>query len=98
MNRDTIYVYDSLVPVSYGLWVCPECHAEFYGGGKALHKPDCGRGGYDGLEFHFGPSQVEAVKRCAEMFGKDHRWYGISLAMLERDFPELLEETPRVIV
>jgi len=88
-------VYDEEVDVSYGLWVCPKCGARFYGGGRTLHSDGCpllpNTMDYDGLEFHFGPSQVQQAIESAEMFGPDHKWYGISLNMLRERFPELVQ-------
>lgn len=87
-------VYDPDVSVSYGLWVCPDCEAEFYGGERTMHNPGCihlpNSMDYSGLEFHFGPSQVEQVKRAAETSGDSFKWYGISLDMLREQFPELI--------
>ena len=88
--QNTKLVYDPTVEVSYRLWVCPVCHAKFYGGGRAMHKYNCTLINYDGVEFHFGPSQIENVKRCAKMFSKSYSWYGISLEILEEQFPEVL--------
>jgi len=77
-------VYDSLVDVSYGLWVCPTCKSEFYGGGPAIHERECTETGYGGCEFHFGPGQVDEVNRTG-------RWYGITLEYLKENYPELVK-------
>ena len=84
-------VYDPEVKVSYGLNVCPECKARFYGGGRALHNTDCSIKGYEGTEYHFGDEQVAAVISKAKSFGPDSEWYGISLNDLKEQFSHLLE-------
>lgn len=49
--------------MSYGWYRCPECEAQFYGGGPALHKKNCpssGRG-YEGLEYWIGDVAIRAI-------------------------------------
>ena len=89
--RNNKLVYDPEVKVSHGLWVCPECDAEFYGGGKAMHNKGCSIPGYVGLEFHFSDAHVAEAKRKAALYGEDTEWYGISISLLREKFPELLE-------
>ena len=83
------YVYDESVTVSYSLFVCPTCGAQFYAGGKPMHEASCPYyGQWTGVEQHFGPRQVlEAIS-----LGLGRDWYGISLDMLQEQFPELLEQ------
>lgn len=77
-------VYDESVEVSYGLWICPTCKSEFYGGGPAIHNSNCTEAGYEKCEFHFGPKQVEEAKRVG-------RWYGITLEFLKEKYAHLVE-------
>jgi len=87
-------VYDETVEVSYPLFVCPDCGAKFYGGGRTMHNDGCSHlpntMDYSGLETHFGPKQVTAIKEMAVKHGEDFNWYGITLAMLKQQFPHLL--------
>jgi len=87
-------VYDPSVTLSYGLWVCPQCGAQFYGGERTMHRDGCpllpNTLDYSGLEFHFGPSQVERAKEHAAFFKDTSKeWYGISVNILREQFPEL---------
>ena len=87
-------VYDKSVAGYYGLWVCPDCKAKFYGGGRTMHNDECphlpNTMDYSGLELHFGDSHVNHAIETAKSLGDDHKWYGISLNMLREQFPELL--------
>ena len=87
--NDNQLVYDEAITISYGLWKCPACGASFYGGGKAMHEKGCSRTGYDGLEYHFGPKQVEQVKEFAAKWHPDQDWYGLSYTVLQAQFPQL---------
>jgi hypothetical protein len=49
--------FDPDHPISYGYFSCPVCHAEFYGGGKAMHEQECTEKGYEGCVYVFGPSE-----------------------------------------
>ena len=82
-------VYDESVTVSYPLYVCPVCGSKFYGGGKAIHNPGCSETGHDNCEVHYGPKQVEEVKKIARKYGPERSWYGINLNMLIEDGIEL---------
>jgi len=85
------YVYDESVEITTGLFECPECGCRFHGGGQALHNPGRTAEEYEGVEFHFGPSQVvEAVQRGLSL-GADDGWYGVSFSILREKFPELVE-------
>jgi len=89
---DTKLVYDETVDTSSGLWVCPKCGSKFYGGGKAIHNRGCPSDGYDGCEKHFGPSQVEQVKKLNQEGHPDQDWYGLTYTHLAAQFPELVAD------
>ena len=80
--------YDPDHTLSYGYFRCTCCRSEFYGGGHAIHAKDCAEQdrGYEACDYHFGPEQVQAVKKSDAKWG----WYGITLAELEAEFPHLL--------
>lgn len=91
-RRGPKLVYDpERATVSYGFYVCPECEASFYGGGKALHKAGCSNNDYASCEYHFGDAQVKDVIKKGEKYGPDFSSYGITLNDLREQFPELLE-------
>jgi len=63
--------FDANHTISYGYWLCPECKAEFYGGGPALHLRDCSKRDYDGCIYVIGPGVVSAAKEWAAKYGDD---------------------------
>jgi hypothetical protein len=91
-------VYDPKgTTVSYGFFVCPDCKASFYGGGRTMHSDGCPRLpntlDYSGLELHFNDLQVQKAKEAAVYFDDEtHDWYGVSVAKLKQHFPELLAD------
>lgn len=81
-------VYDESVQVSYGVFVCPQCKARFYGGGKPMHDAHCTFFGlWDNVELHFGPKQLAKLLAMANQPRK--KWYGISYNDLQEHHPEL---------
>ena len=57
-----IFKYDPANKLGYGLFTCPDCGSEFYGGGPAMHDEGCSVKGYDGLTYSFGPKEMESIK------------------------------------
>ena len=88
------YQYDPAETMSYEHYVCPVCDASFYGGGRAMHEPDCSvRTRADACIVVFGPKQVKEVIHMTEKYGeKLGQWHGLSIQVLQEQFPELLPE------
>jgi hypothetical protein len=85
--------YDPARKTSYGMYKCPECGLSFQGGGPAVHNAGCSISGYEGVIYRFGPEQVKKVIAKAEFKqDEDSDYFGISLAMLREQFPQLLEQ------
>lgn len=49
--------FDQHHPLNYGYYSCSICHAEFYGGGRAMHNPGCTEEGYENCAYVFGPKE-----------------------------------------
>jgi hypothetical protein len=87
------YSYNPAHDISYELYVCPECKAEFYAVGRALHGRDCPvrDKGYDACIAVFGPKQVKRVMEKTAKYGDEQgSWYGLSIQVLREQFPHLL--------
>ncbi len=57
IHRDRI-AYDAAHELSYGYWRCPDCGAEFYDGGRALHERTCAQTDYSACIYVFGPNDT----------------------------------------
>jgi hypothetical protein len=70
---------------AYGVWSCPSCGNRFYGGGEPIHRTGCvgaghlegtwfefspAAGSYAGLDYEFGPKEVEAAVRAAQTYSQ----------------------------
>ncbi len=42
--------------LSYGVYFCPHCKQEFFGGGPALHTRECAHRSYDACLYIIGPN------------------------------------------
>ena len=72
-------VYDPAHKMTYGLWVCPFCFCQFYGGGPALHKEGClNKVDYMEMIHVIGP---EGIKRIKEGYATMD---GLSLEILKK--------------
>ena len=82
--------YDAEYALTYGYYNCPECYAKFFRLGSALHNRGCSQTDYSRSIYYFGPKQVEKVKDAAEKGDESSKWEGISLQVLQEQFPSLL--------
>jgi hypothetical protein len=75
--------------ISYGFWKCPNCRAQFYGGGPAVHDKSCSKTGYAGCIYVIGPKVIEAIKAWARTYGDDAKdtLNGISLNDIREQLP-----------
>jgi hypothetical protein len=76
--------YDPEYEMSYGMWRCPYCSREFFGGGEELHKQGClKKVSYNEMVYKIGP---EAVKRMLKGL---NTLDGLNLEVAKRKLPEL---------
>ncbi|MBT4166191.1 hypothetical protein HOE04_04090 [archaeon] len=81
--------FDPKQDVPYGYWTCNSCNANFFGGGKPLHKEDCPvrEKGYDSCIYNFGPEEVkEANEKGVCSLAP------LTLDTLAENFPDLVDE------
>lgn len=68
-------VHDPDSKRGYGHWKCTLCGKTFYGGGSALHKPDCPDyvdRSYTNCEYHFTSQEVNESQERAGNYGDEN--------------------------
>lgn len=87
------FAYDPERQSRNGNWT-HDCGADFAGNGRALHEPGCPVEDYTGCTYHFGPVEVEKVKRWAETHDGNEDYPvpngKLTLAILRIKFPQLV--------
>ena len=82
--------FDPSVATSFGHYKCPECDAQFYGGGPAAHYKGCKIDNYVGCIYVIGPRVVEEAKKWAE-HKKDN---DANMPLCPLSLSDILEQLP----
>ena len=88
------FSFDPAHTGSCGYWTHDACGVSFYGGGEAIHRPECpSANGYLGCTYNFGPRELQGAKDWAESHGSEDfpmPLGPLTLNIIREKFPELV--------